>query len=295
MSAPASRSTASIPQPTKRASPTPAPRSPGPGPSTIAAEGQVKRYAELVKRNFVSRQLYDNALSAAGEARADVEAQAAALRSAEIDLGRTTVRAPDRRAASAARFIPPARWSRPAQDNPLTTIQRLDPIFVDIQQSSADLLRLREQMLAGQVASDKAPGPAAARKRLDVSDDRDLELRRRDGRPGDRFADHPRGLPQSAAHPAARHVRSRPDFAGRPVARHPGPAARGQPRRARPADGAGRRRQGHVRASRHSGRPHRRRQLAGDRRAQARRQGDRRRRAAGPARNPSEAAALAHA
>ena len=62
--------------------------------STIAAEGQVKRYAELVKRNFVSRQLYDNALSAAGEARADVEAQAAALRSAQIDLDRTTIRAP---------------------------------------------------------------------------------------------------------------------------------------------------------------------------------------------------------
>ena len=83
--------------------------------STIAAEGQVKRYAELVKRNFVSRQLYDNALSAAGEARADVEAQAAALRSAQIDLDRTIIRAPDLRAASAARSIPPARWSRPAR------------------------------------------------------------------------------------------------------------------------------------------------------------------------------------
>jgi membrane fusion protein (multidrug efflux system) len=44
-----------------------------------------------------------------------------------------------------------------AQDQPLTTIQRLDPIYVDIQQSSADLLRLREQTLAGQVSTDKAP------------------------------------------------------------------------------------------------------------------------------------------
>ena len=43
------------------------------------------------------------------------------------------------------------------QDNPLTTIQRLDPIYVDIQQSSSDLLRLREQTLSGQVASDRAP------------------------------------------------------------------------------------------------------------------------------------------
>jgi len=124
--------------------------------STIAAEGQVKRYAELVKRNFVSRQLYDNALSAAGEARADVEAQAAALRSAEIDLGRTTVRAPIAGRIGRSLYTTGA-LVQAGQDNALTTIQRLDPIYVDIQQSSTDLLRLREQMLAGEVASDKAP------------------------------------------------------------------------------------------------------------------------------------------
>jgi membrane fusion protein (multidrug efflux system) len=124
--------------------------------STIAADGQVKRYAELVKRNFVSRQLYDNALSAAGEARADVEAQAAALRSAQIDLGRTTVRAPIAGRIGRSLYTTGA-LVQAGQDNALTTIQRLDPIYVDIQQSSTDLLRLREQMLSGQVASDKAP------------------------------------------------------------------------------------------------------------------------------------------
>jgi len=50
------------------------------------------------------------------------------------------------------------------QDNPLTTIQRLDPIYVDIQQSSADLLKLREQMLSGQVASN---GSAPVRLQLE--------------------------------------------------------------------------------------------------------------------------------
>jgi membrane fusion protein (multidrug efflux system) len=124
--------------------------------STIAAEGQVKRYAELVKRNFVSRQLYDNALSAAGEARADVEAQAAALRSAQIDLDRTTIRAPISGRIGRSLYTTGA-LVQAGQDNPLTTIQRLDPIYVDIQQSSSDLLRLREQMLSGQVTSDKAP------------------------------------------------------------------------------------------------------------------------------------------
>jgi membrane fusion protein (multidrug efflux system) len=124
--------------------------------STIAAEGQVKRYAELVKRDFVSKQLYDNALSAAGAARADVEAQAAALRSAQIDLDRTTIRAPISGRTGRSLYTTGA-LVQAGQENPLTTIQRLDPIYVDIQQSSADLLRLREQTLSGQVASDRAP------------------------------------------------------------------------------------------------------------------------------------------
>jgi membrane fusion protein (multidrug efflux system) len=124
--------------------------------STIAADGQVRRYAELVKRNFVSRQLYENALSGAGEARADVQAQAAALRSAEIDLGRTVIRAPISGRIGRSLYTVGA-LVQSGQDNALTTIQRLDPIYVDIQQSSADLLRLREQMLAGQLASEKAP------------------------------------------------------------------------------------------------------------------------------------------
>jgi membrane fusion protein (multidrug efflux system) len=124
--------------------------------STIGAEGQVRRYAELVKRNFVSRQLYDNALSAAGEARADVQAQAAALRSAEIDLGRTVIRAPISGRIGRSLYTTGA-LVQAGQENALTTIQRLDPIYVDIQQSSADLLKLREQMIAGQIASDTAP------------------------------------------------------------------------------------------------------------------------------------------
>jgi membrane fusion protein (multidrug efflux system) len=124
--------------------------------STIGAEGQERRFAALLKRSFVSRQQYDDAASAAGAARADVQAQAAALRSAEIDLGRTTIRAPISgrigRSVSTAGALVSA-----AQENALTTIQRLDPIFVDIQQSSADVLRLREQVLAGKVAKDVAP------------------------------------------------------------------------------------------------------------------------------------------
>jgi membrane fusion protein (multidrug efflux system) len=124
--------------------------------TTIAADGQVRRYAELVKRDFVSKQLYENALSASGSARADVQAQAAVLRSAQIDLARTTIRAPisgriGRSISTTGALV------QSGQENALTTIQRLDPIYVDIQQSSSDLLRLREQTLAGQVSNDRAP------------------------------------------------------------------------------------------------------------------------------------------
>ena len=124
--------------------------------STVAAEGQVRRYAELVRRDFVSKQLYDNAISAAGEARADVQAQAAALRSAQIDLDRTEIRAPIAGRIGRSLYTTGA-LVKAGQDNTLTTIQRLDPIYVDIQQSSADLLRLREANIAGEISNKRAP------------------------------------------------------------------------------------------------------------------------------------------
>jgi membrane fusion protein (multidrug efflux system) len=124
--------------------------------TTIGAEGQVRRYAELVKRDFVARQLYDNALSAAGEAHADVAAQAAALHSAQIDLDRTLIRAPISGRIGRSVFTTGA-LVKASQDAALATIQRLDPIYVDIQQSSADFLRLREQMLSGQLSNSNPP------------------------------------------------------------------------------------------------------------------------------------------
>jgi membrane fusion protein (multidrug efflux system) len=91
-----------------------------------------------------------------GEARADVAAQAAALRSAEIDLARTVIRAPISGRIGRSVYTMGA-LVKASQDNALTTIQRLDPIYVDIQQSSSDLLRLREQTIAGRISSDTAP------------------------------------------------------------------------------------------------------------------------------------------
>lgn len=110
-----------------------------------------RRYGELVKINAISRQEYENAQTTANQAGADVAAQTAALRTAEVDLARATVRAPIAGRIGRSVFTTGALVTA-QQTQPLATIQRLDPIYVDIQQSSADLLRLREQVIAGQVS-----------------------------------------------------------------------------------------------------------------------------------------------
>ena len=125
--------------------------------ATIAStEALARRYGELVKINGISKQEYDNALAGARQARANVTTQRGALQAAEVDLSRTTIRAPISGRIGISTYTTGALVTA-QQTEPLTTIQRLDPIYVDIQQSSADLLRLREQMLTGQIARDSAP------------------------------------------------------------------------------------------------------------------------------------------
>lgn len=116
-------------------------------------EALARRYGELVKINAIARQDYENALTTAAQARADVAAQQAALHSAQIDLARTTVRAPISGRIGRSLFTTGALVSA-SQSSALATIQRLAPIYVDIQQSSADLLKLRQQILAGKIARD---------------------------------------------------------------------------------------------------------------------------------------------
>jgi membrane fusion protein (multidrug efflux system) len=120
--------------------------------ATIASSAALaRRYGELVKINAIARQEYENAVASANQAKADVAAQSAALRSAQIDLTRTTITAPIAGRIGRSEFTTGALVSA-AQTAPLATIQRLDPMYVDVQQPSADLLRLREQIVAGNLA-----------------------------------------------------------------------------------------------------------------------------------------------
>jgi membrane fusion protein (multidrug efflux system) len=120
-----------------------------------------RRYNELVKINAISRQEAENAVTSAQQAQADVAAQQAALRNAEIDLARTTIRAPISGRIGRSAFTTGALVTA-SQAEPLTTIQRLDPMFVDIQQSSAEVLNLRQQIMQGELSR----GSGAARVRL---------------------------------------------------------------------------------------------------------------------------------
>ncbi len=132
--------------------------------SIASSQALARRYGELVKINAIARQEFENAQTTAAQARADVAAQQAALRTAQIDLARTTVRAPITGRIGRSIYTTGALVTA-QQADPLTTIQRLDPIYVDIQQSSADILRLREQVMAGQVSRG---GTARVRLKLET-------------------------------------------------------------------------------------------------------------------------------
>lgn len=124
-----------------------------------------RRYGELVKINAIARQDYENSQTSAAQARADVGAQRAALQTAQIDLRRTRITAPISGRIGRSTFTAGALVTS-GQADPLTTIQRIDTVYVDITQSSSALLRLRQQILQGSVAR----GGNAARVQLKLED-----------------------------------------------------------------------------------------------------------------------------
>lgn len=108
----------------------------------VSATKRSQRNQELVRTNAVSRASVDDALSAEGEAKAAVEARQAALAAAKINLDYTTVKAPIDGRIGRSTFTAGALVTA-NQDGVLTTIHQLDPIYVDVTQSSAQLLELR--------------------------------------------------------------------------------------------------------------------------------------------------------
>lgn len=115
-----------------------------------AAAALAKRYQPLVEARAVSRQEYDNAVAAAKQGEASVAAAQAALETARINLGYTTVTAP-----IAGRIGEPlvteGALVEGTQATQMALVQQLDPIYVDFTQSVADLAKLRQALASGQL------------------------------------------------------------------------------------------------------------------------------------------------
>ena len=120
-----------------------------------AAAARAERLKPLAQIEAVSKQDYTDAVAAARQAAALVSQSAAQVETARINLRFTNVPAPIGGRIGRSLVTTGALVSA-AQTDPLTTIQRLDPIYVDIQQSSAELLSLRRQMASGGAARSSA-------------------------------------------------------------------------------------------------------------------------------------------
>lgn len=119
--------------------------------SADAARARADRMAELAKSGVVSKQDLLDAQTSAEAATAAVERARASLAAAQLNLGFTEVRAPISGRIGRSIVTTGALVSS-GQAEPLATIQRLDPIFVDIQQSSSGLIAFRRQLSGGGLA-----------------------------------------------------------------------------------------------------------------------------------------------
>ncbi|MGM0594577.1 MAG: efflux RND transporter periplasmic adaptor subunit [Pseudomonadota bacterium] len=113
-----------------------------------SARLRAERSAELVKSRVVSQQDYDDAQAALLQARAELQVAEAAVESAEVDLDYTRITAP------VAGHIGRSAVTRGAlvtanQAEPLATIQQLDPLYLDLNQPSSEMLQLRKAIADG--------------------------------------------------------------------------------------------------------------------------------------------------
>ncbi|MCP9629047.1 efflux RND transporter periplasmic adaptor subunit [Rhodopseudomonas palustris] len=123
-----------------------------------SAQAKSERYQGLVKQNAVSKQDYDDAVAALAQAKAEVATAKAAVETARINLDYTTIKAPIGGRTDRSSLTPGALVTA-GQTGLLTTIRTLDPIFVDVIQSSTNLLNLRQAIDSGRL---KVSGPHVA-------------------------------------------------------------------------------------------------------------------------------------
>ncbi|EBG5613423.1 multidrug efflux RND transporter periplasmic adaptor subunit AcrA [Salmonella enterica subsp. enterica] len=112
------------------------------------AELTVKRYQKLLGTQYISKQEYDQALADAQQATAAVVAAKAAVETARINLAYTKVTSPISGRIGKSSVTEGALVQN-GQASALATVQQLDPIYVDVTQSSNDFLRLNQELANG--------------------------------------------------------------------------------------------------------------------------------------------------
>lgn len=128
------------------------------------AQAKVDRLQTLFKQRVVSRQDLDDALASLAQAKADVAGAQASVETARINLAYTKITAPISGRIGKSSLTPGALVTA-SQETALTIIRNLDPINVDVTESSTKLLNLRQAIAEGRV---KLNGPnISARLKLD--------------------------------------------------------------------------------------------------------------------------------
>jgi membrane fusion protein (multidrug efflux system) len=136
-----------------------------------SAKSLADRYKALNGTNAVSKQDLDNANASQLQAQADIESGEAAVETAHVNLVYTKVLSPI--TGRTGRSVTEGALVTANQTNVLVTVQQLDPIYVDIPQSTALLLRLRRELASGQI---KSSGDNQAQVTLTLEDGSQYEL-----------------------------------------------------------------------------------------------------------------------
>jgi membrane fusion protein, multidrug efflux system len=111
---------------------------------------QVERYKLLVSGNAVSKQDYDNAVSSLGQADADIASGKAAVDTAQINVGYTAFVSPIT-GRSGISQVTEGAYVQASAATLMTTVTQIDPIYVDVTQSSVEGLRLRRDVASGRL------------------------------------------------------------------------------------------------------------------------------------------------
>jgi membrane fusion protein (multidrug efflux system) len=119
----------------------------------VSAKLLEERYAPLIAANAVSEQENDDAIAARAAAEADVASAKAQVDTARINVVYTQVRSPISGRIGRA-MVTEGALVTSEQETPIAMVQQLDPIYVDITQSSTEMLRLQRQLTSGELSKD---------------------------------------------------------------------------------------------------------------------------------------------